>query len=292
MYYFSQIFNIWQVKVLFGAVVAFFAPFQAALVILILFIVIDTATGVIYSLKIKKFKSVKFRRGAFKLISYSAAVIVARFLEIGIAEILETTMISNLMLSLLIFTEAISIFENLALLNVPIPSGFIKLIINKVKSSNYLGFITDSVNKLEYTGEIDDLILYQIPNIKSGDIQKILKVKFEEWKNTINIIDKQFINNGTNGNELIYYRLSVIINETNDTIYEKCVEENIPVSCIKSFNLWQNAKTEKWMAEVKEICYTGETLEKKKKYIMEKILTGLYQTIVDIQKGEKVGCLS
>lgn len=291
MYYFIQIFDIWQIKILLGVFVAFFAPFQTALVILILLIVIDTITGVIYALKIKKFRSVKFRRGALKLISYSIAVVVARLLEIGIAEVFETTMISSLMLSLLVFTEAISIFENLALLNVPIPSGFIKLIVTRAKSSPFLGFLTNSTNRLEYTGEIDDLIQYQIPNFKSENLQKILKIKFEEWKNAINIIDMQFINNSTIDNELIFYKLSVVINVINDTIHEKCIEENITVSCIESFNCWQSARTKKWMDEVKEICYTGEPLEKKKKLIMDKILTVLYQTIVDIQKGETVGCL-
>jgi toxin secretion/phage lysis holin len=280
-----KIFDMWPLKMIISSILMMFTPFKQALLVLLIIIIIDTLTGVYYSVKYKKFSSKGFRKGIKKLITYFIAVAVVRLFEIGISELINTNMYTTFILSYLIVTETTSVLENLTLLGVPIPYQFISKIIKLIKLKLFKGLLDEESSNQDYINEIDDMIKYQVPNIKSENIRKLIVIKFEEWKSTINIIGLQLSSNVENG-DIIFYKVTGLINNTRALMEEKWLDSEIPKVCIINFKLWHQSRIEKWTKEVEAICKSSDTAENKYKMIMDKIVILLYQTIIDVQKGE------
>lgn len=285
MEYFQKIFDMWQIKLIIGAVLAAFSPFKGILWILLSFIILDTITGCCNAIKTRKFSSKRFQKAVKKIITYSTTVIVVRLLEIAIAPIIETTMLTQCIVSFLILTEAISILENLTLCGLPLPPGILRLILGSLNFQEFYELFGKGFDKQKYFAEIDEIIYYQVPLIKSNCIQQLLVIKLEEWKNAINLIDQQLGENVPDSNDLLFYSISSLINSTNNMIEDKLVEEGIPKECVDNFNKYHKQRAEGWINDIKEICYMPEN-NNKRKAIVEKIMTVLYQTIIDVQKGE------
>lgn len=277
-------------KIEFGQIFSSLSPFAFYIIILFIMIMLDTLFGLLYSLRIKKYSTKKFRRCLFKIVTYFTAVAVIRLVEEGIAGIVSTTLPTHIIVSFLIITEAISVLKNLALLGVPIPMGFVRIITGYIKSNILKDLIMESTEKQEYINEINDLIIYQIPTIKSDNLKMLLKIKFEEWSKALDNVDAALTSAAQNNPDLIYLRLQSLINAVNYSISEKWRDAGIPGACIDSFTKWRSARTERWLYSIKEACYSADSIENKRKQIIEKFVIMLYQTIIDIQKGEFIQC--
>lgn len=286
MEYLTRIFNMWQIKLIVGSVFAVFAPFRIALLILLAFIIIDTITGCCNAIKTRKFSSKRFQKGIRKIFTYFTTVIVVRLLEIGIAPLFNTTLITRLITTFLILTEAISILENLTLCGVPLPPGVLRLILGSLNFPKFYEIFGMGFDKQKYLKEIDEIIQYEVPMVKLICTQKLLVIKFEEWKNAISIIDQQLSESPPDSNALLFYRISSLIKSTNNMINDKWIEEGIPKSCIDNFNRCHNKRIEDWIKDIELICYKADSIEFKRKAIIEKALVILYQTVIDVQKGE------
>lgn len=287
MYDPTKLSQMWQEKLIIGTILSIFSPFKVSLFILITLIIFDTITGTAYAVRIKRFSSKGFKKSLFKLMTYFGAITTVRLLEIGIQDYIGTTSAAtNLITSYLILAEGISVLENLTLLGVPIPSGFIKVLLKNLKNKSFDSFFDGDNQVSKYLSEIDDMINYQIPGIKSTNMQKLLEIEFEECKNLILITDMQLSNTSIDSNDLIYYKLQSIINSSRDTIKKKVKELNIPAECIENFNEWLNNHMNQWSISLKETCYSNNPLEKKKKDIIEATMVLLYHTLGDVQKGE------
>lgn len=286
MEYLAKIYEMWQIKLIIGSVIMIFAPFKVGIWILFVFIAIDTITGCFNAIKTRKFRSRKFRKSIKKIVTYFTTIIVVRLLEIGIAPVFETTMITRLITSFLILTEAMSILENLTLVGVPLPPGVLKFILGSLNFGRFYDIFEKGFDKQKYLTEIDEIIQYQVPVIKSLYSQKLLQIKLEEWQNAINIIDNQMSEDVSNNNDLLFYRISSLEKTTNSLINEKWIEEGIPKKYIDAFNNCHKHRIEKWINNMKIICYTSESIENKKRAVIEGTMTGLYETVIDAQKCE------
>lgn len=287
----TKLIEMWELKLIIGSILAVFAPFKTAMAILLVMIIIDTATGSYYAAKIGKFSSKRFRKGVGKTITYMTSIIVMRLLEVGIESIIATTLITLIIVDYLIITEAISILENLTLLDVPLPAGFLKIILKSINYHKFTDLFSKGLEKQNYLSEIDEIIDYQIPTIKSGCMRELLAIKFNEWKSVINIIDMQLSNDNSISSDLIYYRVSALITATNNALVDKWAEAGISQECISLFYACHEKRVKKWIELIKQICYSEENVENKKKQIIEKTIILLYQTIIDIQK-EECSCIN
>lgn len=286
MEYLTKIYDMWLIKLIIGSVIMIFAPFKAGICVLFAFIIIDTVTGCFNAIRTRKFSSRKFQKSVKKIATYFTTIAVVRLLEIGIAPIFETTMITRLITSFLILTEAISILENLTLLGVPLPPEVLKIILGNLNFGKFYDIFDKGFDKQRYLTEIDEIIQYQVPVIKSSFSQKLLLIKLEEWQNAISIIDEQMSENSSNNNDLLFYRISSLANTTNSLINEKWIEEGIPKKYINAFNDCHKQRISKWVSNIKTICYSSESIENKKKAVIEDTITALYETVIDIQKCE------
>ena len=135
-------------------------------------------------------------------------------------------------------------------------------------------------------GDIEDILYYQVPIIKSDNMRKLLAIKFEIWIRVAKeiIIYLESIKNPDN--DLIYYKVLSIIQVGLRDMYSHWNEEGIPEICIKNFNKWHEPRINGWMIDVKEICYRISTPKKKKDELMKKLTILLYKTVIDTQKGE------
>lgn len=286
MEYLSKIFELWQFKLIAASVLMVFAPFKVSIWILLLFIILDTVTGCCNAIKIRKFSSKGLRKSIKKVLAYSTTIIVVRFLEVGISPVLETNMVTKLMIAFLILTEAVSILENLTLCGVPLPPGVLRLILGSLNFQKFYEIFGAGFDKQKYFTEIDEIINYQIPLIKSKCTRELLTIKLEEWKETINLIDDELTENVPNSSELLFYRMSSIIYLTNNATYDKWVEEGIAKNCIESFQKVHNQRVDNLINDIREVCYLSENNNTKKKTIIEMILVVLYQNVIDFQKVE------
>lgn len=278
--------NSLSTKLAISAVVSIFSPFKVELIILCIMILIDTITGGAYALKIKKFCSSGLRRGFKKIIFYSLCIIVIRLLEIGLASLVTTNLLTNIVISFLIITEAISSLENLTLLGVPLPSGLAKFIIKQIKSETVRELVLSGIHKKEYMNEINDMLDFNLPNIKDQHYKKLLEIKFNEWALLVNYIDNEFSTIYSENKEILFFRIFTLINATMIRIHEKWVIEGIPTNYIQSFNDWHDPIVKKWITSVKLLCFNEDDMDKKRVQIIEKLIVALYRTLTDIQKVE------
>lgn len=282
--FFIKLLNDWPFKLLFGTIVAAFAPFKISIIILFIMIIIDTLCGSIYAVKIKKFRSSKFKKFLPKLITYFLAVIVSRLLEIGLSELFETILITKIIIGFLTLTEAMSIMEKLTLMGVPIPSGLLNFILKAIKKLTLGDLFTEATAIQEYINEMNDMINYQVPNIHPDELQEMVLIKLEEWKRAISLIDVQFSNNETINNELLFLRLTGIATATSSLVEEKWEKAGIPADYISKVNKNHRPRVDNWTTSIKEICMNSDKLENKKKAVIEKIIVLMYLYVLDIQK--------
>lgn len=278
--------NSLSIKLLISLLISVFSPFKVELIILCLMILIDTITGGTYALKTKRFCSNGLRRGFKKVVFYSLCIIVVRLLEIGLASLLSTNLLTNIVIAFLIITESISTLENLTLLGVPLPSGLTPFIIGQIKSTPLKELVLSGLSKHEYIDEIKDMLDFNLSNLKDENYKKLLEIKFNEWAQLVNYIDNEFLSIYSKNKEILFFRISTLINVTISRIQDKWQSENIPTEYVDDFNAWHRPNVIRWRAEIEQICTDEEDMDKKKVRIIEKLIVALYRTITDIKKAE------
>jgi len=239
-----------------------------------------------YTIRLRRSSAYKFKGLPIKMVIYFTGIITARLLEIGINPIVDTKAFTHIIIAYLTITEAIDVLKKLTLLGLPLPTGFVRVIMRYLKSPTLEELFDSNSSSNNFIAEVNDIINYQIPNIHSEEIRAILRIKFEEWAHAIHKVDLILSETNSEVNDLIYYKLTSIMNTTRDIIEERWKEENLSQCCISLFNDWHKHRKEGLEYSLREICYSDNTMPCKKKLIIERIVTSLYQTIVDIQKEE------
>ncbi|MCX7884807.1 MAG: phage holin family protein [Caloramator sp.] len=286
MDYISKVFEMWQIKLIAGSFFIIFSPFKVSIIVLFILIIIDTITACSYAIKIKKFTSRRFQRAVKKIAVYFTTVFVVRLLEIGIETLIQTNMVTRLILSFLILTEAISILENLTLLGLPISPKIIKLLIGSLNLNKFSGLFGKDFDKQFYNKEIDDIIQYQLNYINTEDIKRMLKIELEELKNALSLIEIQTSSYNSENKDLLFYRISSLIDATKKALLDKWNDEDIDENIMHKYANCHGKRFERLIEDIRVICYSNEEIEKKKNMIADSVMTFIYKLIADIQKGE------
>lgn len=252
--------------------------------ILLALIVIDSFTGMAVSLKYSRFSSKGLVKLLKKIITYSTAIFTVRLLEIGIVPIVNTSMMSHIVVIFLEITEVISILENLTLLGVPLPASFISFLLKYLKIPGLNSAIKLNKSKEKDVDEIEDMIRYHIPAFNDSNIRKLLEIKFECWKSLVFEINKLFKEIDTDDNNHIYFKVMSLIELEFKDMKDKWKEAKIPKESIDIFMSTHQSKIDKWLEKVKEICYSYNTIDKKRKDLIDSIIVILYQTILDAHR--------
>jgi toxin secretion/phage lysis holin len=288
----NSIQNTWYAKLMLSFIVALFAPFQIGLIVLLTLIILDTITGTIYAISIKKFNSTGLKRGLKKLFIYFCCILIVRLTEIGLESFIRTIYLTNLIISYLILIESTSALENLTLLGIVLPKKIKDLILSQISTNEFKGLLQEESLKKEYIQEILQMIDYHFPAINDYKIKNLLHIMFDEWAQFINLVDIEFSKTSSDNTELLYYRIFSLIKATSARINENWLKENIPKDCIVRFNLWYEKRIVLWLSDIKDICFSDMAMDKKKTAVMEKVILSLYKTLTEIQRLElcKDGC--
>lgn len=275
-----------QNKIIMGIFLSIISSFKTELIILVLMIILDTLTGTLYAIKMKKFSMKGLKRGLKKILFYSLLVLVIRLVEIGISSLYSTTILTNIITSTLIIIEATSSLRNLVLLDVPLPKGIANFILKQVSNTPISNLVLSSTHNKDYIEEINDMLNVVLPIIEDKNFRHLLEIKFEEWTSLVNHIDIDFNKIYSNNSEILFFRLSTLISATRLRIRDRWQKEGIPSDCTKTFDDWHEIKFNKWLATLKLACINDTDMDKKKTEIIEKLIIFLYKTITDIKKAE------
>ncbi|MGE5329772.1 MAG: phage holin family protein [Deltaproteobacteria bacterium] len=286
MNFLKDIGNFWQVKVLTGLFITLFSPVQFSFFVLIILIVIDTLTGTAQACKFKRFSSNGLRKAVNKIVMYSISIITARLLEMGILYFFETFLISQFIIGFLIFTEVISVIENLVLLGVPIPKNFISVLLQNIKMLGLENVIRQSIDDYSESKEIEEIINYQLPAIRNQQMRKLIEIEFEGWSKVILFIKRSVEDEREASDDMVYYKTMAYIETVKKECDEKRKDMNLSKNCIEEFDKWHIQRKELFLQNIKNICYAIKEIKDKKKELVDRIMILIYQTVLDAHKSE------
>lgn len=242
---------------------------------------IDTFTGMTVAIKYKKFSSKGLSKFIKKIITYTVSIMTVRLLEMGVMSLVKTTILSQIMIAFLALTETVSTLENLALLGVPIPGNFISFLFGNLKIPQLNTMLKTEHHNVRNISDIEELIKYQIPTFGDKYMRRLLEISFEAWKDIVLQINNICSEKMQDSNEIIYYKLMALIELEFKEMKELWKEEKIPQAYIDRFYLCHQPKMERWLNKIRYICFSEETIERKKEQLTDGVRTILYQTILD-----------
>ena len=254
-------------------------------IILLILLVIDTATGMAAAVKYRRFSSRGLCKFTKKAITYTTSIITVKLLEIGVVSLVKTDLLSHLMVAFLQITETISILENLTILGVPIPSNFIKVLINHLKIPGLENALKMSRSEDKNIDDIDEMIKYQLPAINNQHIRNLLEIKLDVWKTIAYQIQHTMQGEQNDQGELLYYKILFFVETGFQEIKERWKEEKIPSEYIDKFYKKHQPRVDRWLQKAKSICYSNETVQVKKQLVIDSLLVMLYQTVLDAHKN-------
>lgn len=261
----------------------FFVDLITPYIVLITLILIDTITGIA---KGKKYHSLSIRRFSIvliKVVTYTASILTVRLLEIGIASLYETTLLSQLILVYLILAEVTSILENLTLLGVPIPSDFIPFLLSQIKIQGIHNYRNSTSKYYQQKNEIKEIIKLQIPEIKDDQFQKTLLIYFNFWEKILSEIDSLF--NKEENVDNIYFKLLLLICLSINEINIQWIKEGIPSHYIVAINEKNKTIINDLNKKIEKILYSQHSMFSKQEQIKYHILVSIFQIYVATKKG-------
>ncbi|MGH4138975.1 phage holin family protein [Clostridium sp.] len=275
--------KIYGLSGIIGFLSEIFTSMQVSYGILLVLIILDTFTGISTAIKYKRFSSTGLRKATKKVITYTLCIITVRLLETILNPLISTSMLSQIIIAFLGITESVSILENLTLLGVPIIANIIPLLFKSLKIPGLNTILETSNNKKNDSPDMDDIINYQIPAFEDKYMRRFLEIKYDVIKTIINqilLIDKM-----PSGNpDILFYKILSTVELGFNDMNKKWEEEKIPTKYIVNLS-WQNQpKLDKFVLNLKSICYSNKTISEKKNQIIDYIVIVLYQTIIDARK--------
>lgn len=257
-----------------------FGTIHTSYIILLILIGIDTITGMSVAFKYGRFCSKGLCKLLKKVITYTIAIATVKLLEIGILTLIDTIILSQIIVSFLQITEAVSILENLTLLGVPLPTNLINFLLRHIKIPGLSDAIRIGRNDTRDISEIDDIIKYQITAFQNEDIRNFLKIKFKFWKTLAMHTNSIFLMDDNSSKEHLYYKLMSIMEIELKDMNKEMKEEKIPQEYINIFEEKYRPIVDKWLNNIKKISYSEKDMEKKKNEIIDSIVVLSYETIL------------
>ncbi len=279
MYELDRVFSWWPMKLLATTLITIFSPFQIPIYILITMLFLDTFTGIAYAIRMKKFSSSGIKSGIGKVITYFLAILVVRLLEIGISSIVNTVVITHAITTYLIITEGLSVLENLTLLGVPIPPAIRNMILKQFDNTVIDSLFKPNDIKFQLPLDINELS-HNISNINEEQTRDLYTIILKEFTDFIIILNSDTFFTSDN-KDLFYYKVMASLNISNDKIYQECKRKNISSTIICKVVNPKSEDMMTWKNEIKNLCYSDESLEEKKQKLTEDVLLFLYKLIAE-----------
>jgi len=263
---------------------SFIADLITPYIVLISLILIDTISGLVKGKRYHNFSIKRFSKVLVKLVTYSASVLTVRLMEIGIASMYETSLLSKVTLVYLILAEVTSILEKLILLGVPIPSNFISVILSQIKIPGVHNLINFNGEHYKQKNEIKDVIRLQIPEIKDSQCQKSLLIYFNFWEKVLSEIDSIIEEN--NNTENAYFKLLLLIHLSINEINIQWLKEDISLQYILTINEKNKTIITSLSKKIEKILYSNQSMTSKQEQIKYLILVSIYQICDTAKKGK------
>lgn len=279
----GEVFNLTMLKTVIASVLVWLSSLfnetnEKLFIWLMLFIFIDTFTWWLNAKRNNRINSWEFSRIITKVISYLTAFFVISYTESYI--FWQELYLSTMLLTIMLFTEFLSIMENLKLLWVPIPNFIVNEILKKIKYKPIQDLLISTETRTKYVKEFDSI---QELVIRIQDVNKLKIANTLIWvfKNSaIQIVDSNFYDLDISWNKLkLFTILDISDRQVLDTLSKQAVDEVLFNKFLESNKrLLQELKDDLNRLLDKDIDW------ELKNVVLKEIWLYLYESINDISK--------
>lgn len=263
----------------------FLGTIHTSYIILLVLIALDTITGMSVALKYKRFSSTGFCKVIKKSITYTAAIITVKLLEVGIFTLVDTSFLSQLITAFLQVTEAISVLENLTLLGAPLPKNFVSFLLRHIRIPGLRGALQPRRNDEKDISEIDNIINQQVPTLDDKHMQELLTIRFDFWKRMVMNATSVFEDSTSNDNNHLYFKMMSIMEVELKDLKKVTDEANIPDEYIDVCEETYKNQVDKWLIKLKNICFSQKSEGVKKNKIINSIVVLCYEVMLNAHRA-------
>lgn len=222
-YYMQQVWHFLAYKLGFAAIfAAMFDQHQMLLVLFVLYVA-DFACGFAVALRLEAVSPTAMRRGVAKGLLYLVFVTTVAVAEQAISD---TSVATATAIGLLIFTEALSIIENLVNLGLPLPFAqrVMRALASKAKLLGIDLNLDHTTNSTGYINDLMSMIRVHIPRLVNPQLRAVMRVYYLNWLDLLRTIDAAVVDTKS---ELAWERLKASMDETLANAYESALQEGV-----------------------------------------------------------------
>jgi len=277
LYYFEKVWHFIAHKlglaVLFAALVSNIEMLTA---LGILFI-IDFVCGFIVAYRLRNVSSAAMRRGVAKGLLYMVFISSVTITESAVTQG-EVGFATAVAIGLLLFTECLSIIENLINLGLPVPfaANLMRALATKARILG-LNVQVDKISRTSYTNDITSMIRVHIPRIRHDDLRKIMNIYYLNWLEFVRTLDTTIISTRS---DLAWERLKASLDEVLMSSYETVLRDGMDKELTKVFfHNWNKEPLREFFQRCKRHTMNSVTILEAIDNISSALVTVLYQTV-------------
>lgn len=269
--------------VILGFLSEIFIGMYTSVIIILVFIFLDTITGIAAALKYKIFSSVGLRKFIRKVVTYALCMITVRLLEVILDPIIITTMLSKTIIAYLAMTESVSILENLAMSGVPLPPNILIILIKNLNIPIINTMMENSKNMEKEFSDVDYIVKCQIDNLNDIYMKYYLEIRYDACKSIIRKITR--IDESNKNSDLLLYKVVSFAELAFNNANKEYAEKHIPTNYIEYFSVNNQSTIFVLLKKLNITCCSEKTVREKKDEIIEEIIIIIYQSIVFSRKS-------
>jgi toxin secretion/phage lysis holin len=266
-----------------GLLSEIFIGMYTSVIIILVFIILDTITGIAAALKYKIFSSAGLRKFIRKVVTYALCMITVRLLEVILNPIIVTTMLSKTIIAYLAMTESVSILENLAMLGVPLPPNILIILIKNLNIPIINTMMENSKNMEKEFSDIDYIVKSQIDNLTDIYMIYYLEIRYDACKSIIRKIMR--IDENNKNSDILLYKVVSFAELAFNNVNKEYAEKNIPTNYIEYFSVNNQSTIVVLLKKLNITCCSEKTTREKKDEIIEEIIIIIYQSIIFSRKS-------
>ena len=248
------------------------------LTVLALLYIIDFVCGFAVAWRLRGVSSAAMRRGLAKAVLYMVFIMTIHIAETAITGGLSTFATSTA-IGILIFTESLSIIENLINLGLPMPYA-VKVMRALASKAKIIGIdlnLESNYNNAIYVNDVMSMVRVHIPRLQNGKLRQLMRVYYLNWLDFLRTIDAAILNTR---DELAWERLKASIDETVTNAFESALREGVDQRLATAFFYeWNREPIAGLYSRAKRHVYRCEVAAEIIDSVSATLVTLLYQTL-------------
>lgn len=266
------------------------AAIQTHCFIMLLLIAIDTLSGLGKAIYLNGFRASELKRIPWKMITYGAAVLSVRLMEISMQPNYEMTVLSRTLIAILILKETISIMKNLRMLGVPIPVEYLSYLAEKGKVLGLEKLFANGNGKMtQFRSDLEDLAGYPLASIEDPAFKRWLEIVNESWRKIYLNLEDMYREENPAAKEMSFHKISSILQLIDHEIQVKWRLEGLLGEKTMELRAYYEKSAAAWLEAARTVMESDMENREKRNRLMESGMVLLYQLYMEVMKQSKNG---